>query len=204
MDIFINQLFLHIKDMEINRELKEIVKAWVAISIAFGILIYTEQKPFAFSFGVAAVTVGLGFLCHELSHRYFARKFGKHAEFKANNLMLLLAIVMSFLGFVLAAPGAVIISGFVNRKEGGIIATSGPAANLALAVLFLPFVFVFPTIAYYGLMINAWLALFNLIPFPGFDGHRIVEWSKPVYFIMIGLAILLNVVQVILPNIIHI
>ena len=33
-----------------------------------------------------------------------------------------------------------------------------------------------------GYMINAWLALFNLIPFRGFDGQRIIEWSKPAYF----------------------
>ena len=190
--------------MGISHEFKYIVKAWLAISIAFGILIYAEKKPFVFSIAVAAITVGLGFLCHELSHRYYARKFGKHAEFKANNMMLILAIVMSFLGFIIAAPGAVVISGFVSRREGGIIATSGPAANLALALLFLPFVFIIPTIAYYGLMINAWLALFNLIPFPGFDGHKIVEWSKPAYFIMLGIAIVINVVQVILPNIIHI
>jgi Zn-dependent protease len=190
--------------MEISHEFKDIVKAWLAISIAFGILIYSAGKSFIFSIAVAAITVGLGFLCHELSHRHYARKFGKHAEFKANNMMLILAIIMSFLGFIIAAPGAIVISGFVSRREGGIIATAGPAANLVLAMLFLPFVFVFPTIAYYGLMINAWLALFNLIPFPGFDGHRIVEWSKPAYFIMLAITIVINVVQVILPNIIHI
>ena len=204
MNTFINNSSIRALKMKISHEFKDIVKAWLAISIAFGILIYAEKKPFGFSMGVAAITVGLGFLCHELSHRYYARKFGKHAEFKANNMMLILAIVMSFLGFIIAAPGAVIISGFVTRKEGGIIATAGPAANLVLAVLFLPFVFVFPAIAYYGLMINAWLALFNLIPFLGFDGHKIVEWSKPAYFIMLGIAIVINVVQVILPNIIPI
>jgi Zn-dependent protease len=188
--------------MAISRELKDIIKAWLAISIAFGILIYGTGQTLLFSIGIAALTVGLGFLAHELSHRYYARKFRMHAEFRANNLMLILAIIMSFLGFVIAAPGAVVISGFVTRKEGGIIATAGPAANLIIALLFLPLVFVIPTIAYYGLMINAWLALFNMIPFPGFDGHRIVGWSKAAYFIMLAIAIILNVVQVVLPNII--
>jgi Zn-dependent protease len=210
MNTFINNSSIQALKMKISHEFKDIVKAWLAISIAFGILIYAEKKPFVFSIAVAAITVGLGFLCHELSHRYYARKFGKHAEFKANNMMLILAIVMSFLGFIIAAPGAVVISGFVTRKEGGIIATAGPAANLVLALLFLPFVFIFSHgsipafIAYIGLMINAWLALFNLIPFPGFDGHKIVEWSKPAYFIMLGIAIVINVIQVILPNIMHI
>jgi Zn-dependent protease len=192
--------------LEIEYELMELMKAWAAISLAFGIIILQQAQkiPFGSCIAIAALTVGLGFVAHELCHRYFARKFGKHAEFKANNLMLLLAIVMSFLGFVLAAPGAVIISGFVTRKEGGILAASGPAANLALAVLFIPFLFIFPTIAYYGLMINAWLALFNLIPFPGFDGHRVIEWSKPAYVVMLVIAIVINVLHIILPNITHI
>jgi Zn-dependent protease len=193
--------------LEIEYELKELVKAWAALSLAFGIIILkqTQDQVQTISFlsciVIAALTVGLGFVAHELCHRYFARKFRKHAEFKANNLMLLLAIVMSFFGFVLAAPGAVIISGFVTKKEGGIIAASGPATNLALAVLFIPFLFIFPTIAYYGLMINAWLALFNLIPFPGFDGHKVLEWSKPTYILMLAIAIIINVIHIILPNI---
>lgn len=186
--------------MSFAHEFKEILKAWIAISIAFGILILQSGKTLPFSMGVAAITVGLGFLAHELSHRYYARKFGKHAEFKANNVMLLVAIIMSFLGFIIAAPGAVIISGFVNRREGGIIATAGPAANLILALIFLPLIFIIPSIAYYGMMINAWLALFNLIPFPGFDGHRIMEWRKPVYFLMVGIAVVINVIHIILSN----
>ncbi|HJX06260.1 MAG TPA: hypothetical protein VJ461_06130, partial [Candidatus Nanoarchaeia archaeon] len=161
--------------MKISSELKELIKAWLAISLAFGILINMGNKELGLgtSLLIAGATVGLGFVCHELSHRYFARKFGKHAEFKANNLMLIIAIFTSMFGFVLAAPGAVIISGFVNRREGGIIAAAGPAANLALALVFLPFVFIFPSIAYYGFMINSWLAFFNLIPFYGFDGHKV-------------------------------
>jgi Zn-dependent protease len=186
--------------MRISPELGDLIKAWLAISIAFGILLYGDGKPLSFSILIAAVTVGVGFLVHELAHRHFARKFRKHAEFRANNFMLFLAILMSFFGFVLAAPGAVIISGFVNRREGGIIASAGPAANLAIALIFLPLILIIPTIAYYGLMINAWLALFNLIPFLGFDGHRIFEWNKIAYFLMLGLAIILNVTQVIIHN----
>jgi len=188
--------------MSVSFETKEIIKAWLAISIAFGILINkVYEVAFVSSIIIASLTVGLGFLVHELAHRYFARKFGKHAEFRANNSMLLVAIIMSFFGFIIAAPGAVLISGFVSRREGGIIASSGPAANLILALVFLPLVFVIPSIAFYGLMINAWLALFNLIPFAGFDGYKVIEWSKTIYFIMLVLAIILNVIHITLPNI---
>ena len=186
--------------MKISNEFKEIAKAWLAISIAFGILIYKGGEPLLFSVLVAAITVGLGFLVHELAHRQFAKKFKKHAEFKANNGMLIIAILMSFFGFVIAVPGAVIISGFVSKREGGIIATSGPAANLLLALVFLPLIFVAPLIAFYGMMINSWLALFNLIPVGGFDGQKIISWSKPVYFLLVVVAIILNMIHIIIPS----
>ena len=184
-------------------ELRELIKAWLATSLAFGILITSDGEPFSRAIIIAAITVGLGFVLHELAHRYLAHKFGKHAEFKANNMMLFLSVITSFLGFVLAAPGAVIISGFVNRKEAGIIASAGPATNLAIAILFVPFLFIFPAIAFYGMMINAWLALFNLIPFLGFDGHKIIEWNKLVYFGMLALAIILNIAHIIIRNFIR-
>lgn len=190
--------------MKPSFETKELIKAWLAISIAFGILIYRSGEPLYSSIIIAAVTVGLGFVVHEISHRHFARKFGKHAEFRANNGMLIIAILMSFFGFIISAPGAVIISGFVSKRQGGIIASSGPTANLLLAIIFLPLVFVIPTIAYYGLMINAWLALFNIIPFRGFDGHKILDWNKPVYFLILGIAIIMNIVHIIIPNFISI
>lgn len=193
--------------MKITGEFKELAKAWVAISIAFSILINNDNKAMSLgtSMIIAGFTVGLGFLVHELAHRYYARKFGKHAEFKANNTMLIIAIFSSLFGFVLAAPGAVVISGFVNRKEGGIIASAGPISNLAIGLVFLPFVFttqpLIRIIAFYGLMINSLLALFNLIPFPGFDGNRVMEWSKARYAVLMIIAIIINIIHFILPNI---
>ncbi|KYK26227.1 hypothetical protein AYK26_05455 [Euryarchaeota archaeon SM23-78] len=187
--------------MKLTFEFKELIKAWAAISIAFGILMYVYYDVvLGLGIIIAALTVGLGFIVHELAHRYFARKFGKHAEFRANNMMLIIAILMSLLGVVIAAPGAVIISGFVSKRQGGIIASAGPAANLLLALVFLPLIFVIPEIAFYGLMINAWLALFNLIPFRGFDGHRILEWNKLTYLGLIVAAIIMNLFHIITYN----
>jgi Zn-dependent protease len=186
-----------------SKEMLELLKAWVATSIAFGVLIYYDTGSYLFSVLVAAFTVGLGFIFHELAHRYVAFKFRKHAEFRANNTMLILSILMSFLGFIIAAPGAVMIGGFVTRKESGMIAAAGPAANLALAVLFIPLLWVIPEVAQYGFMINALLGLFNLVPIPGFDGEKVIGWSKPWYFTIGAIAVVLNIANIILPNLIH-
>jgi Zn-dependent protease len=182
-------------------EIIELTKAWLAISLAFGIYLYRyENNTLLFSIFVAGITVSLGFLAHELAHRWFAHKYKKLAEFKANNKMLLLAIIMSFFGFIIAAPGAVLISGFVNRNERGIIALAGPAANIVVAILFIPLIFIIPQIAFYGLMINAWLALFNMIPIPGFDGEKIISWNKIAYFLTAGIALIINIISILIQN----
>lgn len=175
-------------------ELKEISKAWLAISVAFGIVI---GGGFALSFGffnaflLSALTVGIGFLFHELSHKIVAQKYGCFAEFRAFDTMLILAVIMSFFGFVFAAPGAVFISGPVGRKRNGKISAAGPAANLILALIFLSIAINFgkSMITQYGFMINSWLALFNLLPIGNFDGRKVLAWDKRVYGAMIAIAV---------------
>ena len=46
------------------------------------------------------------------------------------------------------------------------------------------------TIASYGFFINAWLGLFNMIPFAMFDGKKILNWNKVVYGVLVGVGIL--------------
>lgn len=176
-------------------ELQEIFRAWIAISLAFGILLSRGN----FSFDViivnvliSAFTVGIGFLFHELAHKVVAQRYGCHAEFRAFNAMLVLAIAFSFLGFVFAAPGAVFISSNVGIKKNGHISAAGPAMNFLFAALFFIGGIFIPHIAFsYGFQINAWLGLFNMIPLAMFDGRKIFLWSKAVWGVMVALGFVL-------------
>src|SRR3989339_289766 len=105
-----------------------------------------------------------------------------------------LAVVMSFFGLVIAAPGAVMISGPVGKRRNGKISAAGAIANLVVALLFLSILLISAkgalfSIARYGFMINTWLALFNMIPFWMFDGKKVLEWNRAVYFIMLVVAV---------------
>jgi Zn-dependent protease len=177
-------------------ELIDLIKAWLAISIAFAILLRSSlpSPNFLISFMVASLSVGFGFIAHELAHKVVAQKYGCQAEFRSWDKMLILAVVMSFFGFIIAAPGAVMISGPVGKKRNGKISAAGAIANLIVAGLFLsllliPVTGVFFLIARYGFMINTWLALFNMLPIGIFDGKKVLNWSKPVYATIVIVSI---------------
>ena len=180
-------------------EIRDLLKAWVAISIAFAVVLskFPNLRALDLSFYhvfiIAAVSVGTGFLLHELGHKLVAQRYGCFAEFRSFDQMLILAILMSFFGFVFAAPGAVMIQGPVGRKRNGMISAAGPIVNLVLALFFIFILLIFPTgflkvLAFYGFFINTWLALFNMIPFGIFDGAKVLRWDKKVYGIIVAIA----------------
>lgn len=182
-------------------ELKDTIKAWIAISIAFAIALSSRTlADFYAKFIIASLTVGIGFLLHEMGHKLIAQKYGCFAEFRSFDNMLILAIAMSFFGFIFAAPGAVMISGRVNTRKNGIISAAGPVVNLILGLIFLILAFLplpnlFKPVAYYGFVINSWLALFNMIPFWLFDGYKIFKWSRLAYGFIVCIAIALTLAQ---------
>ena len=90
-----------------KKEILDLIKAWLLISLAFAILInnpLNNGKGFLITLMICLITAGLSFVIHELSHKYIATKYYCLTEFKANNFMLIAAIIMSFAGFIFAAP----------------------------------------------------------------------------------------------------
>ena len=103
-----------------RKEILELLKAWVAISIAFTILEtgIVDLAKFGLVLGIMLFTVGIGFIFHELAHKFVAQRFHCWAEFRASNFWLILAIVLSFFGFIFAAPGYVAHTRVDERKNG--------------------------------------------------------------------------------------
>jgi len=194
-------------------EIKHLLVAWLAISLAFTILFERTLRPqaFALTFLASALTVGLGFTLHELAHKIVAQRYGSWSEFRAEPLMLLFAILTAFAGFIFAAPGAVVIfNPYLTREESGKIAIAGPLTNVALAFAFLALSLLAPFFASarsvvvgvggvadfalrvgeIGSKVNGWLALFNMIPFGFFDGRKVFVWSKQAFAFATCAAIL--------------
>ena len=173
-----------------TEEIQQLFKAWIAISFAFA-LIFRKQlfwlgNPFSL-FLFSAVTVGLSFLLHEIGHKLVAQKYGCWAEFRSFDWGLILAILSALGGgIVFAAPGAVFIIGSPSLEESGKISSAGIVVNLILAFVFFFLIILGLENAFLlvGQKINAWLALFNLLPFAFLDGEKIWRWNK---FVWLGL-----------------
>ncbi|MFD1645461.1 metalloprotease [Haloarchaeobius litoreus] len=174
-------------------EIRDLLAAWVAISVAFAILAVRSgfgyrqiaNLPLSEAVVLCAVTAGVAFLLHELAHKFTAQHFGYPAAFKADYNMLLLAIFSAMVGFLFAAPGAV-YHPRTGERESGLIALAGPATNVALLAVFYPLFFFggfVESIGILGVWINAFLAGFNMIPYGPLDGKKVWNWSKPVFVV---------------------
>jgi len=185
-------------------ELRDIAKAWIVLSLAFaciyaganiinGTIARIFSAQFLLLFVVSLFTAGLGFLFHELAHKFVAQRYGCVAEFRAWDQFLFLALGMAvFIGLIFAAPGAVMISGMITRRENGLVSVAGPAMNYVLGLLFLGLIFLIPawkSIFLIGFSINMWLGLFNLIPFGNLDGYKVFQWSKAVWIGMVAIGV---------------
>jgi Zn-dependent protease len=133
-------------------------------------------------FVVVFLTIGLGFILHELSHKYVSLHYGVHAEYRAWTLGLFLAIVLAVtVGFIFAAPGAVYIFGRVTRKQNAMISLAGPVTNLVLAAVFIVLSPFLGAVSAIGAQVNLWLGAFNMIPFFPFDGQKVAAWNWKIW-----------------------
>lgn len=172
-----------------SEEILHIAISVVGISLAFSLFKFEQFDPSYFL--LILVTVGIGFVLHELAHKYVAIHYGAHAEYRMWTTGLFLAIAMAFVtqgGFVFAAPGAVYIFGNVGREKNGKIALAGPLMNLALALVFLAVAFMFPNaqvggqnLGVIGAFVNVFLGGFNMIPFAPMDGQKVAAWDRRVW-----------------------
>ena len=91
-----------------RNEVRDLLIAFFVISLCFAIVnAGIDVNAILSILPIVMVGVGLGFILHELGHKFVSMKYGYWAEFKLWPEGLLFALVTSFFGFVFAAPGAV-------------------------------------------------------------------------------------------------
>jgi Zn-dependent protease len=184
-----------------SHEVRDIFISMFVIAFIFAYLFSRNNVNALITlFPVTFITVGVGFVLHELAHKFVAIRYGFQAEFKMWVQGLIFAIITAYFGFVFAAPGAVYIHGdYISREENGKISIAGPLTNIVLALFFLALMFV-PTssslitmIGTFGFAVNSFLAFFNLIPVSILDGAKVLKWNPVVWGITAVVALILTV-----------
>lgn len=193
-----------------SSEIRDLIIAFIVISLCFGIAnTGRDMNALVNLLPFIMVGVGLGFILHELGHKFVSMKYGYWAEFKLWPQGLLFALVTSFFGFVFAAPGAVYTyANYMTDEINGKISIAGPIVNIVLALAFLAVaVAVYPSaftsqtsvlifiVCSMGYSINSFLAAFNLIPIGNLDGSKVLRWNIGIWIITIAIAGIMTVMS---------
>ena len=188
-----------------GKEIRDLIISFIVIALGFTILYSNgDYSHITLIFPIVMIGVGVGFIFHELGHKFVAMHYGYYAEYELWPTGLLIALASSFFGFIFAAPGAVVIySNGMEEKTNGIISIAGPIVNIILGLIFFLILgslgnFVYTEtgaivylICVLGTRINFFLAAFNLLPIPPLDGSKVMSWSVPVWLITFAIAAIL-------------
>ena len=188
-----------------GKEIRDLIISFIVIALGFTILYSNgDYSHITLIFPVVMIGVGVGFIFHELGHKFVAMHYGYYAEYELWPTGLLIALASSFFGFIFAAPGAVVIySNGMEKKTNGLISIAGPIVNIILGLIFFlilgslgDFIYtetgaIVYLICVLGTRINFFLAAFNLLPIPPLDGSKVMSWSVPVWLITFAIAAIL-------------
>ena len=185
-----------------NKEIKHLIIGAllvVGVGLSLGVLIFPYDYIMLASLTLILTT---SFFTHEIAHKITAQKKGLWAEFRLTLIgavLTLLSILPIF--FKIISPGAVMIAGSADRESVGKISITGPMTNIVLSTGFLIAAFLSlqntltTSIFAIGAFFNAWIALFNLIPFGILDGFKIFLWNKKIWALAFTASLVLTIIS---------
>lgn len=179
-----------------NEEFRDII-----ISISVMTLFYTFPE-WSMNFIVYFMIIFLSFILKQIIHKIVAKKlqctttYKLHIPFFIFGLWLM--ILKPVLGLAFLVVGSIEIAPYKFGRWGiklvkltpydlGVITLAGVMINLLIAYTFL---FIETDIAKTIVRINSMLVIFNMIPFPQFDGSKIFMWTIWGWFFISLLGII--------------
>jgi Zn-dependent protease len=187
------------------KEIKHIgIAALLVIGIGYSMYLYLFNQAYwdiiAMSLFAGLMTVS--FLVHEIAHKVTAQKAGLWAEFRLTTWGAVLTLISVFLPFKMISPGAMMIGGQpTNAKDMIKISIAGVTTNMILTLTFLSLAIMPMSIPFYLAVaflayINAFMAIFNLIPFGILDGYKLFVLNKKIWAGAFIISIVLVIVVI--------
>ena len=151
-------------------------------------LTYYKKNPFWEDLKLGALIAAPAVVLHELAHKFVAMSFGAVATLHAPLGWYLVIIVLRMLNF----PLLFFVGGYVTHTglpalQSSFVSIAGPLTNIILYLVFMSIIkFNLVNRKYYRILgisakLNLFLAIFNMIPIPGFDGFNFFR-SLMLYF----------------------
>jgi Zn-dependent protease len=180
-------------------EIYDILVALLALVLAVTYVLWDDFAAMGIdvisTFIIMLFAIGLGFIAHEMAHKWSAIRYGAAARYVLWPQGILLMFLLALLPFkmIFAATGAVyIFKPYLSKKENGLISVAGPMTNLALCSVFLLVLLtssylnitltqIVSAICVFGIRINSFLAFFNLLPIAILDGTKVLAWNWKVW-----------------------
>ena len=145
-------------------------------------LTYYKKNTFFEDLKYGIIIAAPAIVLHELAHKFVAMAFGAIAILHAPLSLYIIVIVMRLLNF----PLLFFVGGYVEHTllpplPSALVSVSGPLTNLILYLLCQGIVkFKLIHRKNYKMLgiiakLNLFLFVFNMIPFPGFDGYNFVS-----------------------------
>ena len=129
--------------------------------LAVGLFLVFNGLIATISFSILVSLILLSIVAHELGHAFCARAFGYDTK----------RIVLTPLG----GYAQIDVEDFEGTEAEYYIAAAGPFVNFAIAGMLIPFAFFNIEHTRYLMMLNAAIALFNLVPAYPLDGGRMLR-----------------------------
>ena len=174
-------------------ELKHLtIGALLVMGVGLTYFLTATRGATLLNLAILSIAFTLSFLLHELAHKFAAQYFHLWAEFRVTMQGALITLISMFLPFKLISPGAVMIVGSGTRETVGKTAIAGPVTNIILSTVCILIAALTGDLFMVVAFINAFLAVFNLIPFGIMDGLKVFRWNKPIWATVFAASVVLT------------
>jgi Zn-dependent protease len=143
-------------------------------------IIHYSRPSFIEDLKYGVILAAPAVVLHELAHKFVAMAFGATATVHAPIGMYIFVILLRLINFpiIFFVGGYVEVAGRLLAWQYALISLAGPLTNIIIyVILILAIKYKLVNRKHHDLMskaakLNLFLAAFNMIPFPGFDGYN--------------------------------